>query len=46
MYVDGGCLVLMSIFKNGNILILDVIEGIKCCLEEVKFFMFDMLEVK
>lgn len=46
VHVDGGRSVLMSIFKNGNTSTLDVIEGIKRRLEEVKPSMPDTLEVK
>ena len=46
VHVDGGRSVLMSIFKNGNTSTLDVIEGIKRRLEEVKTSMPDTLEVK
>ena len=46
VHVDGGRSVLMSIFKNGNTSTLDVIEGIKRRLEEVKPSMPDALEVK
>ena len=46
VHVDGGRSVLMSIFKNGNTSTLDVIEGIKRRLEEVKPSMPDTLDVK
>ena len=46
VHVDGGRSVLMSIFKNGNTSTLDVIEGIKRRLEEVKTSMPYTLEVK
>lgn len=46
VHVDGGRSVLMSIFKNGNTSTLDVINGVKQRLEEVKPSMPDTLEVK
>ena len=46
VHVDGGRSVLMSIFKSGNTSTLDVINGIKQRIEEVKDALPGALEVK
>jgi CzcA family heavy metal efflux pump len=46
VHVDGGRSVLMSVFKNGATSTLDIIDGVKRLLEEVKPSLPDNLEVK
>src|SRR5262249_2875480 len=46
VHVDGGRSVLMSVFKNGATSTLDIIDGIKQMVDEVKPQMPDNLEVK
>ena len=46
VHVDGGRSVLMSIFKGGNTSTLDVINGIKARIEEVRDALPESLEVK
>ncbi|ROQ24147.1 efflux RND transporter permease subunit [Gallaecimonas pentaromativorans] len=46
VHVDGGRSVLMNIYKNGNTSTLDVINGVKDKLEQVKAQLPDNLEVK
>jgi multidrug efflux pump subunit AcrB len=46
VHVDGGRSVLMSVFKNGVTSTLDIIDGVKKLLEELKPSLPDNLEVK
>jgi CzcA family heavy metal efflux pump len=46
VHVDGGRSVLMSVFKNGATSTLDIIDGVKRLMEEVKPSLPDNLEVK
>src|SRR5215471_14485315 len=46
VHVDGGRSVLMSVFKNGATSTLDIIDGVKRLLDEVKPSLPDALEVK
>ncbi len=46
VHVDGGRSVLMSVFKNGTTSTLDIIDGVKKLLEELKPSLPDNLEVK
>ncbi|HEX3124749.1 MAG TPA: efflux RND transporter permease subunit [Rhodanobacteraceae bacterium] len=46
VHVDGGRSVLMSVFKNGATSTLDIIDGVKKLLEELKPSLPDNLEVK
>jgi CzcA family heavy metal efflux pump len=46
VHVDGGRSVLMSVFKNGATSTLDIIDGVKRLLDEVKPSLPDNLEVK
>ena len=46
VHVDGGRSVLMSVFKNGATSTLDIIDGVKHLLDEVKPSLPDALEVK
>src|SRR4029077_165768 len=46
VHVDAGRSVLMSVFKNGATSTLDIIDGVKKLLEELKPSLPDNLEVK
>ena len=46
VHVDGGRSVLMSVFKNGATSTLDIIDGVKSLLAELKPSLPDNLEVK